>query len=242
MNQKSNFTALWFIPLVALLLAGMFTIIGVIGWKLVKSSSPKKETVVAQQPVKKAASRTTTKKARPVQNVPVPAAKPANPPQLPKTGLSFSPARARFEMALAQCLGSTAYPCTWQDTQDGVLKQFTLTKPDGIVGRNIRRMDNSSVSQTAISLQGRVLLYRENNTTWYFDNDGLVRHIAVGAVPKAGPDDPHDSYFYNIEGQLNACVCADKSNTCCARAPQLQGTPRTYCALFAPDAELCPLP
>ncbi len=238
MKQKSNFTALWFIPLVAFVLAGILTVIGVIGWRLLKPAVPQEKRVVSARSVQGGSPRQTPTR-------PQPPVQPSNSsqPLLPKTGLSFSPARARFENALTQCLDREVYPCAWQDTQDGVIKQFTLTKPDGIVVRNIHHIDNTPLSQTAISLQGRVLLYRADNTTWYFDNAGLVRHIAVGTVANAGPDDPHDSYFYDVNGQLNACVCADNTQACCARAPQLPATtPHTYCALFAPDNELCPLP
>ena len=249
MNNKSNLTAFWFIPLVAVILAGMFTIIGVIGWKVLKSATSNQKIVVSAQPAKKS-SRKTSKQVqpqKPVVPVQVPQSAAENQkttlPQLPKTGLSFSPARARFEMAFAECLDRDIYPCSWQDTQDGVLKQFSIAKKEGIIVRNIHQLNNTPMSQTAISQKGQVLLYRADNTTWYFDNAGLVRHIAVGAVPRAGADDPHDSYFYDINGQLNSCVCADNTTACCERAPQLPVTsPRTYCGLFAPDGELCPLP
>ena len=248
MNKKSDLTAWWFIPLVALFLAGIFTIIGVIGWKFVKPAAPQQEKVVARQPVQKKSARKTVAQTRPEKPV-VPTQLPQRPVNeaapgfLPQTGVTFAPERVRLERAFAQCLEQDEYPCAWQDTQEDVLKQFSISKKDGIIVRNMYRLDNTPLSQTAISQKGHVLLYRQNNTTWYFDNAGLVRHISIGTVPNAGPDDPHDSYFYDVNGQLNACVCADNTTACCARAPQLPASsPRTYCGLFAPDGELCPLP
>lgn len=240
MSQKSNVTALWFIPLVSLFLAGIFTIVGVLGWQMLRPTVSKKESVASASVSNKGA-----------VNQPNPASLKSKPAVedavaarfvFPATGQSFSPARDRFEQAFVQCLERDTYPCTWQDTQDGVLKQFAISKKDGIIVRNIHRLDNTPVSQTAISRKGQVLLYHQDNTTWYFDNAGVVRHISVGTIPNAKVKDPRDSYFYDVNGQLNSCVCADNTTTCCAHAPQLPQGTGTYCGLFAPDAELCPLP
>ena len=236
MAKKSNFsTALWFIPLVACVLAVLFTILGLIVWKVFKLSAPKPQ----QSAATAAPAKPGTAAKQPTQSVPAAVAVPVQDTRPPATTvLSFSPARARFEMAYAECLNRHTYPCAWEDNQDGVLKKFSISKEGGMVFRNTYSPGGILISQTGVSPQGNVVIYREKGYTYFFDNSGLVRRIMKEVSPLSGPDDPHHNYYYDVNGQLNACVCADKNTDCCPDAPVLSG-PRTYCGRQPLDAEFC---
>ena len=229
MKQRSNLTALWFIPLVAFIFASGITLAGVIGWKLLKPSISSDKVIQTTQATPQGSSH----KVNPSQPKPIPPS---------QQTAALPPAKVRFENAFNQCLNLGLFPCSWEYTQDGVLKQFTIDKKDGLIVRSTYDIGGSPISQTIISSDGNVVLHRENKMIWYFDKDGLVRRISTAASSQSRGDEPPHTYFYTIEGQMNACTCADKTTQCCASAPNLQNQPRTYCTMFALDVEFCPAP
>ncbi len=232
MKKSSNFTALWFIPLIALLLAGMFTLVGVIGWKLVKGTSKQTSTNVEQtaanHPTKKVG-HTPNKQEPPTQEV-------IAVPQVVLT-LPTEP-RARFEMGLAQCLARRpeTYPCAWQDTSTGVIKQFKIDKPGEPVVRRVFDMSGKLLNTLAYNpIQHYIIMYQQEDTHWFFDKSGVVRQIASSSATNR---DLQDYYYYTVTGTLNACVCADQTTACCQNAPQV-GMNNKYCDLFPLDEEMC---
>lgn len=233
MEKKSNFTAFWFIPLFAFVLALGFTLLGVIGWRLLKPASvphpTTQETALKNQP-------SHVEKKQPIPEQISPQNIPSDPIPVDQMATLEVPVSAgdQFKTAFAQCLARNEYPCLWQDTQDGIVKQFAINKKEGPVVRTVENPAGTLISQTAVSQQGTVILYRKNDTTWYFDTNGLVRQISVG------PGDAYNNYFYDANGQLNSCLCADKTTTCCTQAPNLQHSPRTYCEMVSLDEEFCP--
>lgn len=221
--------ALCFILLVAFIFAGLFTIAGVIGWKLVKPSlatTQKKTATQSAQTVQPAphTSRRTPQPPQPVQ------------PVQPGRELPTQP-HARFEMGLTQCLSRRAedYPCAWQDTQQGVLKQFKIEKYGDPMVRRVFDKGGKLLHTTAFNVQHNYIIMRqEHDTTWFFDKEGLVRQIETVL-----PDHSKNYYYYTANGQLNSCLCADRTTTCCPSAPRVAGQNR-YCRLFALDEEFCP--
>ncbi len=238
--------AFLFISFVALILAGLFTIVGVIGWKLVKPSLAKPQKAPTAQTGKKP-TKTKTNTTAPVTQPPVRPEQPEAPhPVIPtppaepenRAALPTEP-RARFKMGLKQCLSRPpeSYPCAWQDTQSGVVKQFKIDKYGEPMVRRVFDMGGKLLSLTSLNTQHQyIIMHRdEQNINWFLDRQGIVRQIAR---PAKSNTDLQDYYYYMVNGQLNACLCADKTTACCQEAPRLDGK-NHYCQLFPLDEEFC---
>ena len=241
-KKKTSLLAFLFIPVMAFIFAGFFTIIGVIGWKLVKGPSAgrtKEKAALARTDVAVPGKQLAKDKSPRAQlpqptHSPQPAQAPVSPSQFPTNP------RERFFMGLKQCQAHLPeqFPCAWQDTQSGVIKQFKMDKLGEPIVRRVFDMGGRLLNLTSFNTQqGYVIMHRdEQNVNWFFDRSGSVRQIAR---PSRANTNLQDYYFYTVTGQLNSCVCADKTQTCCADAPDISSSGNHFCELFPLDQEFC---
>jgi len=236
-RKKSSLAAFLFIPVMAFIFAGFFTIVGVIGWRLLNSSASQTQEVM---------SASTT------QTVTKPTQQPGQPSRTSQTETKVhkmqestihrlpTHPKERFALGLKQCLSRPAekFPCAWQDTQQGVIKQFKMDKPGEPMVRRVYDMGGRLLNLTSFNTQQRyVIMYREGDLTWFFDRQGIVRQIARAShTITAGAQ---DYYYYTVTGQLNSCLCADKTRNCCSHAPRLSRPGNRFCELFPLDQEFC---
>ena len=251
-RKKPSFFAFLFIPVMGFLFAGFFTIVGVIGWRLLKPafSAPKQgaatsvQTASADTGKKKVSGKKSHRPEQPKTVEQPQTPKPPKPAEQPKQAETASKLptdpRERFLLGLKQCQSrpQEKFPCAWQDTQAGVIKQFKMDQPGAPIVRRIFDMGGRLLNLTSFNTQqGYVLLYRDDkNVNWFFDRNGVLRQIAR---PSRADFSVQDYYFYTVAGQLNSCVCADKTQACCSAAPKLEQNRTRFCELFPLDQEFC---
>lgn len=236
-RKKYSLSAFLFIPVMAFIFAGFFTVVGVIGWKLVKSSD--------SQAQKSAVSAPAQTDSKPTEQPGQPSRVSHNEKTVHRAQESTTPnlptqPKERFALGLKQCMSRPAekFPCAWQDTQMGVIKQFKMEKPGEPIVRRVYDMGGKLLSLTSFNTrQHYVILYREGDVTWFFDRNGVVRQIA--RVSRTVPVGGQDYYYYMVNGQLNSCLCADKTRNCCSNAPRLSSPGNRFCELFPLDQEVC---
>lgn len=220
----------------AFIFAGFFTIVGVIGWKLLKVSASQTQ-VVASAPVQTAAKHAGQAE-QPFRTSQT--EKTVHPAKESTTHNLPTQPKERFALGLKQCMSRPAekFPCAWQDTQMGVIKQFKMEKPGEPIVRRVYDMGGKLLNLTSFNTQQRyVILYREGDLTWFFDKNGVTRQIARAShTVLAGGQ---DYYYYMVNGQLNSCLCADKTRNCCSNAPRLSSPGNRFCELFPLDQEFC---
>lgn len=261
-KKSSNLAALWFIPLVAVLLAAMCTLGFMIFTHLYKGI--KKPAALAV--------RSLQKESVPVVPVPPVQPEPVAPPQVqPPTPAQPVPAQAEeicpattqvptkikkspqkrrrrpapmatpaapqslFEQGLRACLEDSIFPCGWEDSAQGVIKQYWLMGPQGPIQRGIYDMGGNLISETIATLNGTVTSYTEHNNTYYFEGGVLVK---IRTTPYENCNF-HDWFFIDPAGRLDVCQCVYSTQNCCARSPYRPGTPRAYCDMHPLDSDFC---
>ena len=254
MKQDASFpAALWFIPLVAICLAILFTLIVLIGWKLYKEVSVP-AVAVAPQSVAAVVPFVEQEEPNEQPSLPpevtqqespsAPADETAEPEVCPPTAVpskikkprrSKSAASEPYALRLRRCVRGGIFPCAWEDNSHGVIKQYWLMDEQGPVQRGIYDRAGHLISETTATLSGTVTSHTEQDITYYFEAGMLVK---IRTSPYANCNF-HDWFFINEGGRLDVCQCALSQASCCERSPYQQGGPRTYCGLFPLDEDFC---
>lgn len=261
MRKKSNVsTAMWFIPLVAVVLACVFVFIYWTGRVLLHST----------QSTKSAASQNSTPSSSVLPDVQVPIVpsssveleeeipvpqevldmeepKEESPSQeqadvCPATTVAVKikkPSRrvvyTPYEKGLRQCKRDNIFPCAWEDKGSGVVKQYWLMGVDGPITRGVYDMGGNLISETIATVNGTVTSHTDQNITWYFEGGTLVKI-------RTSPYDNcnfHDWFFIREDGKQDVCQCAYTTQDCCTRSPYQEGMDRHYCGLFPRDKDFC---
>ena len=263
MQKKSNVsTAMWFIPLLAILLASAFIFIYWVGRVLFLSPSSTQPVASQKNPLQNSATQNDTSipilPPTPVEEseeeVPLPqevldmekpeteAPAQTQPDICPSTTVATKikkPLRkishTPYERGLRQCKKNGIFPCAWEDKAAGVIKQYWLMGVDGPITRGVYDMGGNLMSETIATVNGTVTSYTDKNISWYFDGGVLVKI-------RTSPYDNcnfHDWFFINEEGKQDVCQCAYTTPDCCARSPYQEGMERNYCGLFPQDKDFC---
>ncbi len=256
-NKSSNCVALWFIPLVAVLLAAFFTFVFLVGKALYKRmntpSAPPVQTAQApQQPAPLAAPvvpfvelEETDETALPPE-VEIPAEDadiPPVPEVCPATAVPLKlekPKRRRpvtpFEQGLKACAAGGTFPCAWEDDSGVIVKQYWLMSAAGPVQRGIYDRDGNLINETIATLSGTVTSYTEQDKTYFFEG-GVLTKIRTSPYENCNF---HDWFFIDAAGKLDVCQCARTTGSaCCERSPYHEGAPRGYCDLNPLDKDFC---
>ncbi len=263
MQKKSTFsTALWFIPLLAILLAVAFVFIYWVGRMLLgrnsmSSAKTAKTQQVSGQAVPRQPSQMPIIPAIPVEQeeVPIPQevldmenalkeehSQASSVEVCPATSVPVKikkPTRSvkytPYERGLRQCNQGGIFPCAWEDKSAGVIKQYWLMGAEGPITRGVYDIGGNLLSETIATINGTVTSHTDQNITWYFEGGILVKI-------RTSPYDNcnfHDWFFINEAGQQDVCQCAYTTPDCCARSPYQEGKARNYCKLFPLDKDFC---
>ena len=265
MQKRSTVsTALWFIPLAAVVLALLLTLVGFIGWKLLGRVTSSSAPTPPARTVRTAKPKPVAPTAPIVpfvavddqpQEIPVPqevldmpasaqeaSAQTSAPEVCPS---SYVPAKIKkptrkvvhtpFQRGLMQCKRNNSFPCAWEDKTAGVIKQYWLMSADGPLTRGVYDMGGNLQSETVATANGTVTSHTEQNTTWYFQAGMLVK---IRTTPYQNCNF-HDWFFINDTGKQDVCQCAYTAQDCCARSPYQEGMGHSYCELFPLDQEFC---
>ena len=250
--------ALWFIPLVAVLLAVFFVFVFLAGKVLYKGMT--KSSVPPQQTAK-AGPRVPAKpevppvvpfvETDPTQEPPLPPeveipAEEEVPPvpevcPAPAVPLKLTkPKRRRpvtpFEQGLKACGAEGIFPCAWEDNSKGVIKQYWLMSAAGPVQRGIYDKSGNLIHETIATLSGTVTSYTEQDKTYFFEG-GVLTKIRTSPYENCNFN---DWFFIDASGKLDVCQCARTTGSaCCARSPYKEGGPRGYCDLNSQDTDFC---
>lgn len=265
MSKKSNIsTALWFIPLLAVLLAVLFLFVFWVGRIVLHKSTGSASRRPAVQENVDISAR--------VADVPAPIIPPTTPevaeeipvPQevidmneeleqttdavqtapevCPATTMAVKIKKPQrkisytpYQKGLLQCKKNQVFPCAWSDKTNSAIKQYWLMSAEGPITRGIYDTDGNLKSETVASVNGTVTSHLEQNMMWYFEAGMLVKI-------RTSPYDNcnfHDWFFINEKGQQDVCQCAYTTKDCCARSPFQTGMSRNYCMLFPLDKDFC---
>ena len=247
-NKSSNSVALWFIPLVAVLLAAFFVFIFLVGKAFYTGmAKPPKQTVQAVQP---------TQPVAPVvpfvemiednpplpPEVEIPPEEEDIPEVCPATAVPLKlekPKRRRpvtpFEQGLKACVAGGTFPCAWEDNSQGVIKQYWLMSAAGPVQRGVYDLAGNLIRETIATLSGTVTSFTEQDKTYFFEG-GVLTKIRTSPYENCNF---HDWFFIDAAGKLDVCQCAHPTSDCCARSPYKEGSPRGYCDLNPLDKDFC---
>ena len=255
-NKSSNSVALWFIPLVAVLLAAFFTIVFLVGKALYnrmnKPSALPVQTAQAPQPAPPAVPvvpfvelEDPDEPALPPEvEIPQEEAEiPPVPEVCPATAVPLKldkPKRRRpdtaFEQGLKACAAGGTFPCAWEDNSQGVIKQYWLMSAAGPVQRGVYDRDGNLIHETIATLSGTVTSYTEQNKTYFFEG-GVLTKIRTSPYENCNF---HDWFFIDAADKLDVCQCAyTTGSACCERSPYKEGDPRGYCDLNPLDKDFC---
>lgn len=244
--------ALWFIPLMAILLAAFCVFIFLIGKALYKGMvKPPKQTAQAVQSAQPAApvvpfvevDETDFPSVPPeVEEEPAEDAIPSVPEVCPSAAVPLKlekPKRRRpvtpFEQGLKQCAVGGTFPCAWEDNSQGVIKQYWLMSAAGPVQRGIYDRSGNLIHETIATLSGTVTSFTEQDKTYFFEGGVLIK---IRTSPYENCNF-HDWFFIDAAGKLDVCQCAHTTSDCCARSPYKEGNPRGYCDLNPLDKDFC---
>lgn len=255
-NKSSNMMALLFVLLVAAVLAAFCTLLFVAGRTLYKGVSKKKTPapVVTQTPPP-----------APVQAPVVPFVAMEEPPEnplppeveeeptysevenaapevCPATAVPVKVSRKKhkqsvtpYHTGLRACQEGGIFPCAWEDSSRGMLRQYWLMSAQGPVQRGIYDRAGNLVHETIAQVSGTVTSYTEQDTTYYFEGGVLVK-IRTSPYDNCNL---HDWFFINAQGKQDVCQCAYNQADCCARSAYKEGGPRTYCGINPLDRDFC---
>lgn len=253
-NKSSNSVALWFIPLIAILLAAFFVLIFLAGKALYKGMAKPaapKQMVQAVQPVQPVAPVVPfvemideTSPLPPEVEIPAEDEDiPPVPEVCPATAVPLKiqkPQRKKpatpFEQGLKQCAAGGTFPCAWEDNSRGVIKQYWLMSAVGPVQRGIYDVSGNLIHETIATLGGTVTSFTEQDKTYFFEG-GVLTKIRTSPYDNCNF---HDWFFIDAAGKLDVCQCARTTGSaCCARSPYKEGDPRGYCDLNPLDKDFC---
>ena len=247
-HKSSNWVALVFIPLVAVLVAAFFTLIFVVGKTIYKGASNNSalltQTVSPAPVVPFIAVQETQEPPLPpeVEEEPTSQEVPSVPEVCPASALPLKiekPKRRRpitpFEQGLNACAQNGMFPCAWEDSSRGVIKQYWLMSAEGPIQRGVYDRGGNLLHETIATLGGTVTSHTEQNKTYYFEGGVLVK-IRTSPYDNCNL---HDWFFINTAGQQDVCQCAYNQADCCARSPYKEGDLRAYCDLNPLDKDFC---
>lgn len=264
MQKKSSIsTAMWFIPLLAILLACAFIFVYWMGRVLLRSTPSVKDIVLQNKssqestapgtsvpiippttPVEPDEENVPPQEVLDMGNIVVEEGKEESSPSevCPATSVPVKmkkPTRAvtytPYEKGLRQCKRQGVFPCAWEDKSAKIIKQYWLMGADGPITRGIYNMGGDLISETMATVNGTVTSYAEQNTTWYFDGGMLVK-IRTSPYDNCNL---HDWFFIREDGKQDVCQCAYTVEDCCARSPYQERMKRSYCDLFPSDKDFC---
>lgn len=262
MKKKSTVSpALWFIPLLAICMALLFTLVFVTGKFFLKKSSlasKPAQAVAVQQPtavpvVPLASLEEVTAEEETIpaevleqtedliQELP-PQAEPAEPEVCPAPSVPVKikkPQRRApatpFEQGLRQCKQGGMFPCAWADDSRGVRTQYWLMSAGGPIQRGVYDMGGDLINETIATVGGTVMSYTDKTTAWYFEAGALIK-IRTSPYDNCNL---HDWFFIDGNGRQDVCQCAHSQPDCCARSPYREGMGFSYCELFPLDQDFC---
>ena len=251
-NKSSNSVALWFIPLVAILLAAFFVFIFLVGKtlykKMAKHPAPKQtaQAVRPVQPVAPVVPFVELEETEEVSSLPPEVEIPVEEEDIPEVCPAAvmplkleKPQRKKpvtpFEQGLKTCAAGGTFPCAWEDNSQGVIKQYWLMSAAGPIQRGIYDMGGNLIHETIATLSGTVTSYTEQDKTYFFEG-GVLTKIRTSPYENCNF---HDWFFIDAAGKLDVCQCAHTTSDCCARSPYKEGNPRGYCDLNPLDKDFC---
>lgn len=251
MQKKDNFkTALWFIPFVAVLLAGVFLFAYMLVVRVLHKSTTSKHPAPVQTavPIVPVSRFTEEEKVVPPEvladdqevssdqaqlDQPEVCAATVVPTKIQKSRRRM--ASTPYEQGLLRCKKQGIFPCAWEDKKDGMLKQYWLMSAQGPITRGVYDQTGNLLSETIATLAETVTSHTEQDVTWYFEAGVLVK---IRTTPYDNCNF-HDWFFIREDGKQDVCQCAYTTEDCCARSPYHEGMARDFCTLLGGDKDFC---